>query len=80
MKDEKRKGDKPVPDDVKEHLNYAQLALLRTIEGFGWRLKFVRRPLFREPVIVVTSHDDSQIGILEDDGRLNLDPGIDTRD
>ena len=80
MNDDKRKGENPVPDDIKEHLNYAQLALLRTIEGFGWNLKFIRRPLFRETVVVVTNPDGSAIGILEDDGRLNLDPTIDTRE
>ena len=80
MKNEKRKGEKPVPDDLHEHLSYAQLSLLRTIEGFGWSLKFVRRPLFRETVVVVTNPDGSSIGILEDDGRLNLDPTIDIRD
>ena len=77
---DKRKGNKPVPDDVKEHLSYAQMALLRTIEGFGWSLKFVRRPLFQQPVIVVTNPDGSSIGILEEDGKLNLDPDIDTRE
>ena len=80
MSDDKRKGDKPVPDDLHEHLNYAQLSLLRTIEGFGWSLKFVRRPLFREPVVVVTNPEGSTIGILEEDGRLNLDPAVDTRE
>ena len=77
---DKRNGSKPVPDDVKEHLSYAQMALLRTIEGFGWSLKFVRRPLFQQPVIVVTNPDGSSIGILEEDGKLNLDPDIDTRE
>jgi hypothetical protein len=80
MNDEKRKGLKPIPDDIKEHLSYAQQALLHTIEGFGWSLKFVRRPLFRETVVVVTSPDGNAIGILEEDGRLNLDPGIDIRE
>jgi hypothetical protein len=80
MNDDKRKGDNPIPDDLHEYLSYAQLALLNTIEGFGWSLKYVRRPLFRDSVVVVTSPDGSAIGILEDDGRLNLDPGIETRE
>jgi hypothetical protein len=80
MNDDKRKGDQPVPDDLHEYLSYAQLALLNTIEGFGWSLKYVRRPLFREPVVVVTNPEGNTIGILEEDGRLNLDPAIDTRE
>ena len=80
MSNDKRKGEKPVPDDVNDYLNEAQLAELKTIEGFGWKLKYIRRPVFQQPVIIVTSQDGSSIGILEEDGRLNLDANIDTRD
>ena len=80
MSDDKRKGDKPVPDDVKNYLNDAQMAELHTIEGFGWELKFIRRPLFQERLVVVVNPDGNSIGVLEDDGRLNLDPNIQTRE
>ncbi|UCE90336.1 MAG: hypothetical protein JSW10_05850 [Pseudomonadota bacterium] len=80
MSDDKRKGDKPIPDDVKNYLNDAQIAELHTIEGFGWELKFIRRPLFQERLVVVVNPDGSSIGVLEDDGRLNLDPNIETRE
>lgn len=79
MSEDKRKGDKPVPDNVKNYLNEAQRVALHKIEGFGWSLAYVRRPLFMEPVIVVSNADGSSIGILEDDGRLNLESGIETR-
>ena len=79
MSDDKRKGEKPVPDDIKNYLNQAQLGELHKIEGFGWNLVFVRRPLFQETVVVVTDADGGSIGVLEEDGRLNLDPGIETR-
>jgi hypothetical protein len=77
--EDKRKGEEPVPDDVKNYLNEAQVAELHKIEGFGWKLVFVRRPLFQESVVVVTDADGGSIGVLEEDGRLNLDPGIETR-
>lgn len=80
MSEDKRKGEKPVPDDVKDYLNEAQMAELHKIEGFGWKLVFVRRPLFQELVAVVTDAGGGSIGVLEDDGRLNLDPGIQTRE
>ena len=80
MSDDKRTGDKPVPDDVKRYMNDTQLALLHKIEGFGWSLKYIRRPLFLEPVVVVTNADGSSIGILEEDGRLNLEPDVDMRE
>lgn len=80
MSDEKRKGEKPIPEHVKDYLNTAQLAELHTIESFGWQLKYIRRPLFQEPVVVVVNADGSSIGVLEDDGRLNLEPDIELRD
>jgi len=80
MSDDKRKGGNPIPDDVKNYLNDDQLAVLHKIEGFGWSLKFVRRPLFLEPVVIVTNADGSSLGVLENDGRLNLEPDIETRE
>ena len=80
MSDNKRKGEKPIPDNVKDFLNDAQLAELRAIEGFGWKLRFIRRPVFQEIVVVVTNPEGTSIGVLEDDGRLTLDPDIDVRE
>lgn len=80
MTDERRKGEKSVPDDYKNYMNDAQMAQLHAIENFGWDLKYVRHPLFQECVIIVTNADGSSIGVLEDDGRLNLEPDIKIRD
>lgn len=80
MHDDKRSRVQPVPDDVKDYLTPAQAAELNHIEGFGWSLKYIRRPLFQERVVVVINPDGSSIGILEDDGRLNLESNIDTRE
>lgn len=77
--DEKRERKKPLPPNVKKFLNDAQQSQLSTIEGFGWNLKFIRRPLFQNPVVVVVSPDGHSVGILEDDGRLNLEPDIEIR-
>ncbi len=79
MNDEKRTGNKPIPDNVVDYLNTAQLAELHKIEGFGWNVKYVRHPLFQDPVVFVSSADGQSIGILEEDGRLNLEPDIETR-
>jgi hypothetical protein len=80
VEQDKRKGDKPLPDNIQDYLNTEQLNSLRKIEGFGWQLKFIRRPLFMEPLAVVVSPDGTSIGILEEDGRLNLDYDIPIRD
>ena len=80
MSEEKRTGDKPIPDDIKRYMNNDQLAELHKIERFGWALVYIRRPLFQDSVIVVTGTDGKSIGILEEDGRLNLEPDIETRE
>lgn len=81
MKDkkDKRKGVEPVPEDVEAHLNEPQLCRLRSIEGFGWRIKYIRRPLFQTPVIIVVNSEGDEIGTLEEDGGLNLKPDIEIR-
>lgn len=80
MSAEKRGSDTPIPEHVKSYLNDAQMAELHKIERFGWSLTYIRRPLFQEPVIVVTDAGGKSLGVLEDDGRLNLEPDIDTRE
>ncbi|MCK4742742.1 MAG: hypothetical protein KAT25_02855 [Sulfuriflexus sp.] len=80
MNDEKRIGDKPIPDHTDSYLNAAQQSGLHKIESFGWDIKYIRHPLFQEPVVFVSSADGKSIGILEDDGRLNLEFDIETRE
>ncbi|NOX43367.1 MAG: hypothetical protein GXP19_06500 [Gammaproteobacteria bacterium] len=80
MDKEKRKGENPVPDDVEEELSHPQLLSLRQIERFGWYLKFVRRPLFQERVAVVFSAEENKIGLLENDGKINMEPDIQVRE
>lgn len=72
--EEKRLGMAPVPDNLDTLLNKHQLRALRHIETFGWRLQFVRRPLFQEPVAGIISPEGDKIACLEGDGRINLLP------
>lgn len=76
MENDKRKGDKPLPDRLEEVLNTMQMLALHQLEGFGWQLRFVRRPLFQEPVPVVFSAEGDRVSILEEDGRINMKPEI----
>ena len=80
MDKEKRKGEKPVPDNLESLLNQDQLLTLRQIESFGWQLRFVRRPLFQEPTPVVFNPTGDSIGILDEDGRLDIHAEIKIRD
>ena len=79
MKQEKRKGLAPIPEKLEEVLNDAQMLSLNKLEGFGWNLKFVRRPLFQEVVPVLFHPDTNKYGILNDDGTLNAQPEIQVR-
>lgn len=80
MDREKRKGEEPVPRNSEELLNQMQIRALRQIESYGWRLHFIRRPLFQDTVPVVIDADGKKIGILEEDGRLNMEPDIKVRE
>ncbi|MCU7919748.1 MAG: hypothetical protein KZQ99_05695 [Candidatus Thiodiazotropha sp. (ex Dulcina madagascariensis)] len=71
---EHRRGERPVPENLDELLNDLQLLALQKVERFGWKLKFVRRPLFQEVVPVISSPNDDKIGVLEMNGEINMDP------
>jgi len=79
MNDNKRKGDMPIPEHVEKYLNEDQQAQLQTLERFGWNIKFIRRPLFQEPVVIVVNPSVNSIAVVENDGRLNQQPGIELR-
>jgi len=71
---ERRAGVLPIPDDLKEVLNDAQLQALQAIDGMGWELQFVRRPLFQGVVPVIVNSEDNSRGILEENGEINMLP------
>ncbi|MGB5338286.1 MAG: hypothetical protein WBO06_04235 [Gammaproteobacteria bacterium] len=79
MNNDKRNNKTAIPDNLKELLNSAQQYALRQIENFGWSLQFVRQPVFQDPVAVVVNSKGDQIGILEADGRINMQADITLR-
>ncbi|MEL0584830.1 MAG: hypothetical protein AAES65_08140 [Candidatus Thiodiazotropha sp. (ex. Lucinoma kazani)] len=74
MSVENRTGEVPIPENLDEVLNNLQLLALQKAEGFGWKLEFVRRPLFQEVVPVISSPTGRKIGILEENGEINMNP------
>ncbi|MFT6593310.1 MAG: hypothetical protein ACJAU3_001374 [Zhongshania sp.] len=80
MENDKRKGEVSVPDNAAEMLNEMQLLALRQIEGFGWRLHIIRRPLFQEVVAIVIDSTGENVGILEEDGSVDMAPAITLRE
>jgi hypothetical protein len=79
MTRERRQNKKLTPDDVKKILNHKQLTALHQCQYFGWKLRFIRRPLFQDPVPVLYNAKFDKIGILDPDGHINMEPELKVR-
>ncbi|MBJ6979065.1 MULTISPECIES: hypothetical protein [unclassified Luteimonas] len=76
-----RRRDTPLdPGALRDGLTPGQLKALHTLEQFKWTLRFVRRPMFLEPVPVVFDRTGERWAVLEPDGSLNESPGFKLRD
>ena len=75
----RRSVNKLTTDEVYSTLNSKQLAALKECQYFGWRLKFIRRPLFQEPIPVIYNPGIDKIGILDADGSIRIDVDIKVR-
>lgn len=80
MDNDKRTGQQAVPDNLEDWLTPEQMQMLHQIESFGWKIKFIRRPVFQDPIVILVGDDEKKIGILEKDGKINMDPDITLRD
>ena len=81
MADKERRGKlTPQQAALRRELNEAQLLTLAGLENFGWELKFVRRPMFQQPVPVIFDGDRKKFAVLETDGSLNENPGFKIRE
>ncbi|MCD9033364.1 hypothetical protein LDO32_16740 [Luteimonas sp. Y-2-2-4F] len=76
---ERRKGARLDPEQLRGLLTPEQQAALPLLEQFGWQLRFVRRPLFQDPVPVLFSRDGSRWVSLETDGTVNEAPDFQLR-
>jgi hypothetical protein len=70
--DETRNRLPPIPADLHNVLTENQFLAVQSIESFGWSLRFVRREGKALPIVVVSNPTGQTLGILEEDGRLNL--------
>ena len=77
---ERRKGTLPVPDDPLKYLNAEQLFTCRRMQALGWKIKFIRRPLYQRVICVLTNQDESLLAVIEQNGMLNKHPYISFRD
>ncbi len=68
---ERRIGLNAIPMDIKSRLTGLQRGTLARLEGFGWSIKFVRRPLFQEQLIILVDPSGVDHAILTEDGALD---------
>jgi hypothetical protein len=80
MAREQRVGVSPVPENLEETLNEAQLFTLKRMENYGWELKFIRRPLFQDVLPVLFHIGSNKLGVLEEDGSLNMQRDLNVRE
>ncbi|WP_370979910.1 hypothetical protein [Agaribacterium sp. ZY112] len=73
---ERRKGSAAIPLNLGQFLNDEQRQTLSYLEGFGWSLAFIRRPLFQKPMVIVRNPDSDDFSMLEVDGTLLEQPDI----
>lgn len=78
---ERRKGA-PKMDDATllAGLTPEQQATIHTMETFHWRLKFVRRPLFKIPVPVLFNREGDRYVVVNEDGTIDERPALKLRD
>lgn len=80
MDKEKRKGGNSIPENLEEMLNEVQRQALPGIEYLGWEPRFLRKPLFKTPALVLQNSNDGRIGILDEDGKIIIQANITVRE
>jgi len=76
---ERRRDQEPVPGDIRSRLTELQRRTLAGLENFGWSVRFVRRPLFQEQVVVLVDPTGQQHAILREDGSIDRNLDIEIR-
>jgi hypothetical protein len=61
---------------LRSGLTPAQRNALVVMEGFQWKLAFVRRPLFRDPMPVLVDRSGDRCVVIEADGSINERPAL----
>ena len=77
---DKRTGQAAIPKNQKDFLTADQIMSLNSLSHFGWEIFFIRRPPFKKPLVVLLNSDGHSIGILRDDGKIQVDTDIVIRD
>ena len=67
---ERRVGLDAIPEDIKSRMTESQRETLSKLRGYGWSIKFVRRALYEDQVIVLVDASGEQYAILQEDGSV----------
>ena len=74
---ERRKGAPKLDDaTLLAGLTPEQQATIHTMETFHWRLKFVRRPLFKIPIPVLFNPEGDRYVVVNEDGTIDETPAL----
>lgn len=74
---ERRKGAPKLDDaTLLAGLTPEQQATIHTMETFHWRLKFVRRPLFKIPIPVLFNREGDRYVVVNEDGTIDENPAL----
>lgn len=65
---------------MRHGLTPEQAQTVDTLEFFGWTLKFVRKPLFRDPIPVLFDKQGQRYVVLHADGTLDESMTLALRD
>jgi hypothetical protein len=76
---ERRQGRYEGAASLRGQLNEDQQMALSELERFGWELRFIRRPLFQDPIPVVADGDRRSYSVLAPDGSVEDVPTINLR-
>lgn len=79
MEVERRIGKGSIPDKPAVYLSPQQMVGIKILRKFGWKLDFVRRPVFSDVTPILRNIRDNSMGILEIDGILRISSDIKTR-
>ena len=66
----------PGPDAKREGLTHAQQRTLAELEHFSWELRWVRRPMFRDPVPIVFNRKRERFVVIRPDGSIDEQPDL----
>jgi len=80
MTPERRSPDTPDITALRAGLTPAQADAIATLELFGWTLRFVRRPLFRDPVPVLFDKAGTRWIVVDGNGALDENPDLEIRE